>query len=323
MASTEMWVERHRPRSVSEMKGQATIVERLKAYAGQRDFPHLLFAGPPGTGKTTAALALARDVFQDSGIYSRNLLEMNASDERGLQSVRTKVKEFARMAPDQNVPFKLIFLDEADALTPDAQGALRRIMEQYAGTCRFILSCNYSSKIIEPIQSRCAVFRFRPLAEDQILEMVQEVAESEGLVLEDHGAAAVVHVAMGDLRRAITALQVAASLSNNITRDLVYETTATAPPEQLHAFLRSCQEDGFQPARGKMYAIIDRFGLAGTDIVNQLHRSLADVQFMTEKEKLAVTEAMAEADFRLVEGGGESLQLDALTARISTILKIG
>ena len=128
---------------------------------------------------------------------------------------------------------------------------------------------------------------------------------------------------MGDLRRAITALQVAASLSNNITRDLVYETTATAPPEELHAFLRSCQEDGFQPARGKMYAIIDRFGLAGTDIVNQLHRSLADVQFMTEKEKLAVTEAMAEADFRLVEGGGESLQLDALTARISTILKIG
>ena len=323
MASTEMWVERHRPRSVSEMKGQATIVDRLRAYASQRDFPHLLFAGPPGTGKTTAALALARDVFQDPGVYSRNLLEMNASDERGLQSVRTRVKEFARMAPDNSVPFKLIFLDEADALTPDAQGALRRIMEQYAGTCRFILSCNYSSKIIEPIQSRCAVFRFRPLAEDQILEMVQEVAEVEGLSLEDDGAAAVVHVAIGDLRRAITALQVAASLSSKITRDLVYETTATAPPEELHAYLRSCQEDGFQPARRKMYAIIDRFGLAGTDIVNQLHRSLGEVQFMTEREKLSVTEAMAEADFRLVEGGGESLQLDALTARICSTLNIG
>lgn len=323
MASTEMWVERHRPRSVSEMKGQATIVDRLRAYASQRDFPHLLFAGPPGTGKTTAALALARDVFQDPSVYSRNLLEMNASDERGLQSVRTKVKEFARMAPDKSVPFKLIFLDEADALTPDAQGALRRIMEQYAGTCRFILSCNYSSKIIEPIQSRCAVFRFRPLAEDQILEMVQEVAEAEGLSLEDDGAAAVVHVAIGDLRRAITALQVAASLSSKITRDLVYETTATAPPEELHAYLRSCQEDGFQPARRKMYAIIDRFGLAGTDIVNQLHRSLGEVQFMTEREKLSVTEAMAEADFRLVEGGGESLQLDALTARICSTLNIG
>ena len=323
MASTEMWVERHRPRSVSEMKGQATIVDRLRAYASQRDFPHLLFAGPPGTGKTTAALALARDVFQDPGVYSRNLLEMNASDERGLQSVRTKVKEFARMAPDKSVPFKLIFLDEADALTPDAQGALRRIMEQYAGTCRFILSCNYSSKIIEPIQSRCAIFRFRPLAEDQILEMVQEVAEAEGLSLEDDGAAAVVHVAIGDLRRAITALQVAASLSSKITRDLVYETTATAPPEELHAYLRSCQEDGFQPARRKMYAIIDRFGLAGTDIVNQLHRSLGEVQFMTEREKLSVTEAMAEADFRLVEGGGESLQLDALTARICSTLNIG
>ena len=317
-----MWVERHRPRSVSDMKGQATIVDRLKAYASQRDFPHLFFAGPPGTGKTTAALALARDVFEDPGIYSRNLLEMNASDERGLQSVRTKVKEFARMAPDQKTPFKLIFLDEADALTADAQGALRRIMEQYAGTCRFILSCNYSSKIIEPIQSRCAVFRFRPLAEDQILEMILEVADLEGLDMDEDGAAAVVHVALGDLRRAITALQVAASLSKSITRSLVYETTATAPPEELHSYLRSCQQDGFQPSRRKMNAIIDRFGLAGTDIVNQLHRSLSDAAFMTEREKLSVTEAMAEADYRLVEGGGESLQLDALTARICMILKV-
>ena len=193
-------------------------------------------------------------------------------------------------------------------------------MEQYAGTCRFILSCNYSSKIIEPIQSRCAVFRFRPLAEDQILEMILEVSEREGLDLSDEGATAVVHVALGDLRRAITALQVAASLSSSITRDLVYETTATAPPEDLHSFLISCREGGFQPARQKLNGIIDRFGLAGTDVVNQLHRSLGEASFLTERDKLALTEAMAEADFRLVEGGGESLQLDALTARACTLL---
>ena len=151
-AMSELWVERHRPRTVGDIKGQRAVVERLKAYAEKRTFPHLLFAGPPGTGKTTAAIALARDVFGEG--YRTNMLEMNASDERKLESIRTKVKSFARTAPVPGTTFKVIFLDEADALTPDAQGALRRIMEQYAETCRFILSCNYSSKIIEPIQSR-------------------------------------------------------------------------------------------------------------------------------------------------------------------------
>ena len=320
MASTEMWVERHRPRSVSEMKGQATIVERLKAYAGQRDFPHLLFAGPPGTGKTTAALALARDVFQDSGIYSRNLLEMNASDERKLESIRTKVKQFARTAPVPGTSFKVIFLDEADALTPDAQGALRRIMEQNAQTCRFILSCNYSSKIIEPIQSRCAVFRFRPLADDQVRSMVVSVADGEEIKLDADAADAIVHVSLGDLRKAITSLQVAASMDANVTREIVYETTATAPPEELHRFFLACREDGFQPARRRLRELLDRFGLAGTDLINQLHRGLGDVPFLSESQKLAVTETMAEADYRMVEGGGEALQLDAMTARLCTLL---
>ena len=180
---SELWVERHRPQTVGDIKGQRAVVDRLKAYAEMRTFPHLLFAGPPGTGKTTAALALTRDVFGED--YRINLLEMNASDERKLESIRTKVKGFAKTAPSPGTTFKVIFLDEADALTPDAQGALRRIMEQNSQTCRFILSCNYSSKVIEPIQSRCAVFRFRPLAEDQILEMVTSVAASEGISLDD------------------------------------------------------------------------------------------------------------------------------------------
>ena len=166
---SELWVERHRPQTVGDIKGQKAVVDRLKAYAESRTFPHLLFAGPPGTGKTTAALALTMDVFGED--YRINLLEMNASDERKLESIRTKVKQFARTAPSPGTTFKVIFLDEADALTPDAQGALRRIMEQNAETCRFILSCNYSSKIIEPIQSRCAVFRFRPLAELSLIHI--------------------------------------------------------------------------------------------------------------------------------------------------------
>ena len=316
---SELWVERHRPSSVREMKGQRAVVDRLRAYADSRTFPHLMFAGPPGTGKTTAALALTRDVFGEG--YRSNLLEMNASDERKLESIRTKVKQFARTAPMPGTTFKVIFLDEADALTPDAQGALRRIMEQFAETCRFILSCNYSSKIVEAIQSRCAVFRFRPLDEEKVLETVLEISKHEGINLDKGAAEAISKVSLGDLRKAITSLQVAASLDPNVTRELVYETTATAPPEDLHGFFLACKEDGFQPARRRMRGILDRFGLAGTDLVNQLHRELGGVTFLDEIQKLSVTEAMAECDFRMVEGGGEYLQLDAMAAKICQLLQ--
>ena len=150
--------------------------------------------------------------------------------------------------------------------------------------------------------------------------MVIDVAQKEGVELDAEAAEAIAHVSLGDLRKAITSLQVAASLDRHVTRELVYETTATAPPEELHGFFLACKEDGFQPARRRMRGILDRFGLAGTDLVNQLHRELGDITFLDEVQKLGVTEAMAETDFRMVEGGGESLQLDAMAARICTLL---
>tara|TARA_B100000989_G_scaffold88242_1_gene63738 strand:+ start:3148 stop:4101 length:954 start_codon:yes stop_codon:yes gene_type:complete len=315
---SELWVERHRPKTVKDIRGQSSVVQRLISYADVSDFPHLLFAGPPGTGKTTAAMALTRDIYGDE--FRNNLLEMNASDERKLESIRTKVKQFARTAPYGSAKFKIIFLDEADALTHDAQGALRRIMEQYAQTCRFILSCNYSSKIIEPIQSRCAVFRFRPLPDAEVLDQIKSVASIEKIELEDEAAEALVRISQGDLRKAITALQVAAALDSNVSRKLIYETSATAPPETLHQYLMACRQDGFHSARRRLREILDRYGLAGTDFVNQLHRELYGADFLSELQKLELTELMAEIDFRLVEGGGESIQLDALTARLSRLL---
>jgi replication factor C small subunit len=264
---SKLWVEKHRPQSVPEIRGQTAVVQRLTIYAQQREFPHLLFAGPPGTGKTTAAMALTKDIFGQD--FRQNLLEMNASDERKLESIRTKVKQFARTSPYGGASFKIIFLDEADALTNDAQGALRRIMEQYAETCRFILSCNYSSKIIEPIQSRCAVFRFRPLSDSDVTSQVHHVAKEEGVSLTEDAAEALTRISQGDLRKALTALQVAAALSSDITRDIIYETSATAPPESLHQYLMACKDDGFHSARRRLRELLDKYGLAGTDFVNQ------------------------------------------------------
>ncbi len=315
---SELWVEKHRPQSVPEIRGQPAVVQRLTIYAQQKEFPHLLFAGPPGTGKTTAAMALTKDVFGQE--FRQNLLEMNASDERKLESIRTKVKQFARTSPYGGASFKIIFLDEADALTNDAQGALRRIMEQYAETCRFILSCNYSSKIIEPIQSRCAVFRFRPLSDSDVTSQVHHVANEEGVSLTEDAAEALTRISQGDLRKALTALQVAAAISSDVTREIIYETSATAPPESLHQYLMACKDDGFHSARRRLRELLDKYGLAGTDFVNQLHRELYTADFLTEDAKLDLTEWMAEVDYRLVEGGGEQIQLDALTARLVTHL---
>ena len=315
MSRTQLWVEKYRPTSIDDLASQEEVTKTLRGAIAQGQLPHLLMYGPPGTGKTSTILAVARTLYHPSVLKDR-VLEMNASDERKLESIRAKVKQFARTQPYGGAAFKIIFLDEADALTNDAQGALRRIMEQYAETCRFILSCNYSSKIIEPIQSRCAVFRFRPLSDADVAAQVVHVAELEKLTLGDGAVEALTRISQGDLRKALTALQVAAALNTTVSRDLVYETSATAPPEALHQYLMACRDDGFHVARRRLRELLDQFGLAGTDFVNQLHRELYTADFLDERSKLALTEWMAEIDYRLVEGGGEQIQLDALTAQI-------
>ena len=168
-----IWTEKYRPKEFSEIKGQKEIVKRVKAFVEQKNMPHQMYAGPAGVGKSTLALVVAKKLFGDQ--WHQNLLELNASDERGIDIVRVKVKDFARTKAIGDVPFKIIFLDECDALTREAQQALRRTMENYTSTCRFILSCNYSSKIIDPIQSRCAVFRFKPLDKEDQHEIVERI----------------------------------------------------------------------------------------------------------------------------------------------------
>ncbi|MDL5502913.1 MAG: replication factor C small subunit, partial [Candidatus Methanoperedens sp.] len=216
----EIWIEKYRPKKLEDVVGQVEVIKRLQSYVQSRNLPHLLFSGPPGVGKTASAICIARELFGEG--WMNNFTELNASDERGIDIVRTKIKNFARTAPLGEAEFKIIFLDEADALTSDAQSALRRTMEKYTSSCRFILSCNYSSKIIEPIQSRCAVYRFKPISSAAVEEKVKQIAKIEGVTLTDDGLEAIRYVAAGDMRRAINALQAAAMLDKTVNLDAIY-----------------------------------------------------------------------------------------------------
>ncbi len=192
-----LWTEKYRPRSLDEITNQKEIVDRLKGFVRARSMPHCLFAGPPGTGKTTAAICLARDLF---GVATADSFsELNASDERGINVVRERVKTFARTRTLGDVPFKILVLDEADNMTGDAQQALRRTMERYTETCRFILACNYSSRIIEPIQSRCAPFRFVPLSDEDVAERLRDVSRREKVELAEDGVKAIIEQSDGNV----------------------------------------------------------------------------------------------------------------------------
>jgi len=307
----DLWVEVYRPKTLDEMVGQEEVVKRLKGFLEKKSLPNMIFAGPPGVGKTTAALCLARELYGDS--WRDNLLELNASDERKIETIRTKVKEYARSKPVGGAPYKLLLLDEADALTNDAQQALRRMMEMYAPTCRFILDCNYLSRIIEPIQSRCAVFRFSRLTDEDIKKMLQRIAKAEKLVLQPEALNAIIYVSEGDMRRAINILQAAASISNKITEESIYEVTSRARPEEVREMVNLALSGKFEEARKELYHLLIEKGLAGEEILNQLHREILNLQ-LPETVKVNLIEKLGETDFRLTEGGNERIQLEALLA---------
>jgi len=312
----ELWVEKYRPKSLVEVVGQEEIIERLKAYAKTGNLPHLLFAGPAGTGKTTSAIALARDMFGEN--WRQNYYELNSSDERGIETVRTKVKEIARIAPFGGSNFKIIFLDEADNLTADAQAALRRTMETYSKTSRFILSANYSSRLIEPIQSRTAVFRFRPLKPDAIAEYIGRIAKSEKLKITDDGVEALVYVAEGDMRRAVNALQVAASLGSTVDAEVLYKVSSTVRPEEVKGLIEKALEGEFLRAREVLDRLLIEYGLSGEDIVRQLHRTVFDLN-IPDESKVRLLDRIGETDFRLTEGSSERIQIESLLAHFALI----
>jgi len=314
---TEMelpWVEKYRPHGLKEVVGHDEITHRLKSYVEKRNMPNMLFAGPAGTGKTSSSIALARELFGAN--FEQNFLELNASDDRGIDVVRNTIKDFARtLAFDSG--FKIIFLDECDALTTDAQQALRRTMEKYTKTCRFILSCNYSSKILEPIQSRCVVYRFKPLGAKDIDKQINHIAEKEKLQVDEKAKTAINYVAQGDLRKATNVLQAAASLDKKITEEIVYNVSSRARPEQVQEMIILALKGKFLEARKKLEELMYEQGMSGEDIVMQVYRETMnlDEKEISEKQKIELVDTIGEYDFRIVEGANERIQLEALLAQ--------
>ncbi len=310
----DVWVEKYRPKKLSDVIGQKAIVERLQAYVRTRSMPHMLFAGPAGCGKTTSAIALAKELYGEQ--WRDNLIELNASDERGIDIVRGKIKDFARAASIGRENFKIIFLDEADSLTSDAQAALRRTMERYTQTCRFVLSCNYSSKIIEPIQSRCAVFRFRPLSEADVRIYLTRISSAEGLEFTEDGLTSVISLSGGDLRKATNILQVVATLGKRIDAETVFEATENIRPAEISEMLTIALKGNFTAARAKLDEMIVRHGLSGEDIVQAIHKAVIDLP-VEEGTRIRLIDRVGETEFRMVSGSSDRIQLEALLAHFA------
>jgi len=308
---SEIWTEKYRPKEFSELVGQNDIIKRVEGLVDSMNIPHLLFAGPAGTGKSTLALVVVKQLYKEK--WQDNYLELNASDERGINIVREKVKSFARTKAIGDVPFKIIFLDEADALTPEAQQALRRTMENYSTTCRFIMSCNYSSKIIDPIQSRCAIFRFKLLEQKDVTTYLSRICRGEGITMDAESFETIYEGSEGDCRKATNLLQSTAAISPNITSDLISTIISNAKPKDIKIVLDYAVAGDFLKSKEKLLDIMLKESIAGQDIIKAMQKEIWNLPIEPEV-KVKLTEKTGEAEFRIVEGSDPFVQLQALLA---------
>ena len=315
MTATGMWVEKYRPTKLSEIVNQTEIIGSLEALIKDpTDMPHLMFSGSAGVGKTTTALCLARQVL---GEYynERTVLGLNASDERGIGVVREKIKKFTSEVAFDEVPFKIIILDEADEMTADAQTALRRMIEDTAKNSRFILIANNISKIIDPIQSRCATFKFTSIPEEDVITRLEEIAKKEKVKTDKKGLKAIYDYSEGDLRHAINLMQATASLGG-ITEENVISSTGLTKISDVDEVLKIALSGKVPEAREKMIELIKVYGMSVSDFLKYINSAV----FKSKHEKLSdILEIIAKYDYRVLVGANSEIQLSAMLAELAKV----
>ncbi|MCP8310306.1 MAG: replication factor C small subunit [Candidatus Methylarchaceae archaeon HK01M] len=314
---TLMWVEKYRPVELKDLVNQEAIVERLLSMLNSpREMPHLLFSGPPGTGKTTAALCIVRKILGES--WRDYTLELNASDERGINIVRDRVKTFSRyVGIGGEAPLRIIILDEADEMTNDAQTALRRIMEESSRICRFILVCNYSSGIIEPIQSRCAIFRFLRLNEEDVVDYLRHICKEEEVDFGDKALSLIYEISGGDLRLAINTLQSSASFGK-VNFENVKKTAGISGKSEVGKLVDLALRGEFKQAREKLLELMRVYGMSERDVIKYANEAIFKLDLQNLDE---VAESLAKYDYRLIVGAQPDIQLTAMIAELGKIGK--
>ena len=312
-----MWVEKYRPKKISEVVNQKDVKGSLCALLkNQEEMPHLLFSGSAGVGKTTMALCIAQEILGNK--WKDYTLELNASDERGINMVRERVKKFSRFAGlDTEIPFKIIILDEADEMTSDAQTALRRIIEDTAKFCRFILIANNISKIINPIQSRCAVFKFSQIEEKEITTHLKVVLKKEKGKADEDGLKEIAEYAGGDLRHAINLLQTAAS-TGEITQESVKAAAGLTKTNDVDEVLELAVSGDIQNSRNKMIELIKVYGMSESDFLKYINQALFSAKYDNLEE---LSQIIAKYDYRILVGSNPEIQLSAMLAEIGKFSK--
>eukprot|EP00871_Galdieria_phlegrea_P004285 jgi/Galph1/4858/GphlegSOOS_G3518.1 len=297
-----MWLEKYRPNSLEDLVSHQDIIATILRFIETNSLPHMLFYGPPGTGKTSTILSCARKMYGSN--YRSMILELNASDDRGIDVVRNEIKDFCRV--------KLVILDEADAMTSSAQMALRRIVEKFSSSTRFCLICNYANKIIPALQSRCTRFRFGPLKPEDIKNRLREIATKEGVPLEDNGLEAIIELSQGDMRTCINILQSTFLSAGKVTASSVYENTGNPSPQEIAQFLLFLNEENdFGVCCDTLQRLKEERGFALVDILREIHKQVL-LKECSVKAKAYLLERMAEVEHRLAFGCSEKLNLFSL-----------